>query len=99
MLIISQTIFSYKGNSNCIFVLNQHDDAFLGNGFVEIISLDSKKILGTWQIPSASELAPVIADVNTDGTLDVLISGYDGYLYCYNLEIPVKNIQYLNTKN
>ena len=97
--VISQTIFSYKGNSNCIFVLNQHDDAFLGNGFVEIISLDSKKILGTWQIPSASELAPVIADVNTDGTLDVLISGYDGYLYCYNLEIPVKNIQYLNTKN
>jgi len=97
--VISQTIFSYKGNTNCIFVLNQHDDAFWGDGFVEIISLDSKKILGTWQIPSGSELAPVISDVNRDGKLDVLISGYDRYLYCYDLGIPTENIQYFNTNN
>lgn len=90
---ISQTVFSYKGNTNCILVMNQHDGAHFENGFVEIISLDSKKVLGTWQLPTGSELAPVVADVNMDGNLDMLISGYDGFLYCYNLGISASNIQ------
>lgn len=91
--LIAQTVFSYKGNDQCIMVLNQHDGAYFENGFVEIISLDSKKVLGTWQLPTGSELAPVIADVNMDGNLDMLISGYDGYLYCYNLGISASTIQ------
>lgn len=92
--LIAQTIFSYNGNDQCIMVLNQHDRAFYENGFIEIISLDSKKVLGTWQLPAASELAPVISDANKDGILDVLINTYDGYLYCYSLGVPVSNIQY-----
>jgi outer membrane protein assembly factor BamB len=92
--LIAQTIFSYKGNDQCIMLLNQRDRAFYENGFIEIISLDSKKVLGTWQLPDASELAPVIGDANKDGILDVLINTYDGYLYCYSLGVPASNIKY-----
>lgn len=96
---IAQSTFSYKGHNNCILILNQHDYAFFEYGFIEIVSLDSKKVLGTWQLPAGSELTPVIADVNKDGKLDVLINGYDGYLYCYALGIATSNIKYTNTNN
>jgi outer membrane protein assembly factor BamB len=97
--LLAQTIFSYKGNNQCIMVLNQRDGAYYEKGFVEIVSLDSRKVLGSWQLPAASELAPVVGDINMDGTLDVLINAYDGYLYCYSLGIPASNIQYTNKNN
>jgi hypothetical protein len=97
--LMAQTIFSYKGNDQCIMVLNQCDRAFYDKGFIEIISLDSKKVLGSWQLPAPSELAPVIGDANKDGMLDVLINTYDGYLYCYSLGVPASNIQYSNKNN
>lgn len=98
MALFAQAVFKYKGHSNCILLLNQRDGAYFEKGFVEIISLDSKEIIETLQLPSGSELAPVIADINMDGSLDLLISGYDNYLYCYNLGIKNSDLKFTSFK-
>jgi hypothetical protein len=38
-------------------------------------------------LPKPSEFPPMIADINKDGYLDLLINCFDGYLYCYNLKV------------
>ena len=79
--------FTFRNQPNCIAVLNQHDYANYEMAFLEIISLNRKKIIGRWSLPSGSEMPPFIDDINKDGFLDLLVSGYDGYLYCYNMQI------------
>lgn len=85
--LLGSRIFSYKGQQNCILILDQYDYGNLENGFISILSLDSKKILGYWALPSRAEMGPLIEDVNQDGKLDLLVSCNDGFLYCYNLGI------------
>jgi outer membrane protein assembly factor BamB len=85
--LISNRAFSYKGDSNCIIILNQHDYANYENGFVEIYSLTSHKVMARFGLPKPSEFPPMIADINKDGYLDLLINCYDGYLYCYDLKV------------
>lgn len=82
-------MFPYKGHARCILLLNQFDMAHGEKGFIEIVSLDSRKVVGIWSLPARSELAPKLADVDRDGKLDLLVSAYDGNLYCYDMEIPV----------
>ena len=85
--ILSNTTFPYKGGKNCIMVLNQHDYANFDYGFIEIISLDSKKVIERFELPASSEMAPMVKDVNQDGYLDLLVNCSDGFLYCYSLNI------------
>jgi hypothetical protein len=85
--LISNRTFSYKGNTNCLIILNQHDYAHYENGFIEIYSLTNHKVLDRFELPMPSELPPIIADINKDGYLDLLINCYDGNLYCYNLKV------------
>jgi hypothetical protein len=85
--LISNRAFSYKGDSNCIVILNQHDYANYENGFVEIYSLTSHKVMARLGLPKPSEFPPMIADINKDGYLDLLINCFDGFLYCYNLKV------------
>jgi hypothetical protein len=82
--LIGNKVFAYGKEKNCVMILNQYDNLDHDYGFVEIISLDSKKVLKRLALKSRSEMPPVISDVNKDGVPDVLISGYDGYLYCYS---------------
>lgn len=85
--LISNRGFSYKGDNNCVVILNQHDYANYENGFVEIYSLTNHKVMGRFGLPKPSEFPPMIADINKDGYLDLLINCYDGYLYCYDLKV------------
>lgn len=78
--------FLYKGMKSAL-VLNQRDYANSNIGFVEIVSIDQGKVLERYALPSASEMPPIIDDIDMDGKLDLLISGFDGYLYCYSLNI------------
>ena len=84
--ILANNIFLYKGLKSAL-VLNQRDYANSNIGFVEIVSIDQGKVLERYALPSASEMPPVIDDIDMDGKLDLLISGFDGYLYCYSLNI------------
>jgi hypothetical protein len=91
--LMSTNTFPYKNHNNCIFVLNQYDDANDLYGFIEIISLDENKVIERLELPGNSEMVPLVYDVNKDGMLDLLInSKVNGYLYCYNLNIPASSI-------
>ena len=85
--ILSKEIFNYYDNKDCIVILNQHDMLNYGKGFIEIISLDKKKLIKRLELPGASEMTPIIKDINQDGYLDLLINCSDGFMYCYNLKI------------
>lgn len=84
--LLANNIFFYKGLKSAL-VLNQRDYANSNTGFVEIVSIDQGKVLERYALPSASEMPPVIDDIDMDGKLDLLISGFDGYFYCYSLNI------------
>jgi outer membrane protein assembly factor BamB len=85
--LISNKTFTYKSDNNCVVILNQHDYANYENGFIEIYSLTEHKVMDRFGLPMPSEFPPMIADINKDGYLDLLINCYDGYLYCYNLKV------------
>lgn len=85
--LISNRAFSYKGDNKCVVILNQHDYANSGYGFIEIFSLTNHKVMAHFRLPKPSEFPPMIADINKDGYLDLLINCYDGYLYCYDLKV------------
>jgi hypothetical protein len=85
--LFSNTTFPYKGNKNCVLLLNQHDYANFEYGFIEIISLDTKQVIDRFELPASSEMVPIVKDVNQDGYLDLLINCSNGDLYCYNLKI------------
>jgi hypothetical protein len=40
-------------------------------------------LLREFELPSGTETSPTLTDVDCDGKLDLLISCYDGFLYCY----------------
>jgi outer membrane protein assembly factor BamB len=85
--LLSKETFNYHDNNDCIIVLNQHDMLNYEKGFIEIISLDKKKLIMRLSLPGASEMIPIIKDINQDGYLDMLINCSDGFMYCYNLKI------------
>lgn len=66
-------------------VMSQHDNGNYKFGFIEIVSIEDGAVLDRLSYPGGSEMPPVIQDVDRDGDLDILISSYDGYLYCYEL--------------
>jgi outer membrane protein assembly factor BamB len=83
-LFANRTI-SLPGGKTGVVIMNQRDHANSEMGFLEILSLEDGGVIDRLSIPSISEMPPVIQDVDLDGNLDILISGYDGYLYCYQL--------------
>lgn len=85
--ILSKETFNYHDNKDCIVILNQHDGLNFEKGFIEIVSLDNKKLIMRLELPGASEMTPIVKDINQDGYLDLLINCSDGFLYCYNLKI------------
>jgi outer membrane protein assembly factor BamB len=85
--IIGNRVFEYK-NEQCVMLLYQLDySSDNSKAAVSIVGLNSKKTHCIYYLPSGSECVPHIEDVNIDGKLDLLISCYDGNLYCYDLGI------------
>jgi hypothetical protein len=86
--LISNRAFSYKGDNNCVVILNQYDPSNYGNGgIIEIYSLTNHKVIDRFSLPNKSEFPPIISDIDKDGYLDLLINCYDGNLYCYDLKV------------
>ncbi|MBM3431794.1 MAG: hypothetical protein FJX92_02160 [Bacteroidetes bacterium] len=83
-LFANQTITLANGKKAAV-VLNQWDMGNYKMGFLEIVSLEDQTVVDRISYPGGAEMPPVIRDVNQDGNLDILISSYDGYLYCYEL--------------
>ncbi|GEM_PF-338534 len=80
-------------NEECIVLLYQSDYSIeKRNAVVCIIGLKSRKVHGRFHLPSGSEFAPHISDVNKDGKLDLLVGCNDGKLYCYNMGISTRNM-------
>ena len=78
-------ILPLANGKKAIVVMNQKDFANYDTGFLEILSLNDRSVIDRISFPQGSEMPPVIHDVDQDGDLDILISSYDGYLYCYEL--------------
>ena len=79
--------FQLKDHGTSVVVLNQRDAGTNKTAFIEFISLDEQKVVQRFSLPVFSEMPPIIEDVNKDGYLDMLINGYDGFTYCYSLQI------------
>jgi hypothetical protein len=82
---IADKTFLYENFGECIITVSQFDLEDYNRGVISIVSIDKKKVVARFQLPSNSEFRPVINDVNQDGKLDLLINCRDGNLYCYSL--------------
>ena len=90
-------VASNKINFNdepCALIVSQYDyeNSSAGQSPMLLIGLKTGKIHYKFNLPSNSEFAPYIADVNKDGKLDVLVGCYDGNLYCFDLEISTSKL-------
>jgi hypothetical protein len=90
-------VASNKINFNdepCALIVSQYDyeNSSAGQSPMLLIGLKTGKIHYKVNLPSTSEFAPYIADVNKDGKLDVLVGCYDGNLYCFDLDISTSKL-------
>jgi len=59
-------------------------------GLARLLDGSTYKQLKYFSLPSGTETTPLIADVDDDGKMEMLVSCYDGYLYCYDLKTSAK---------
>ena len=85
--LIAQDLINYNGDSSCVVLLSQYDRANYKIGVLEIISMRDKKLLKRFSLPSTSEMAPIITDVNQDGRKEILVNCSDGVTYCYQIPL------------
>jgi hypothetical protein len=82
---ISTGVFRFGSNRQCIALLNQYDPLVREKGFLEIVDIEKKEVVARLQLPDEGEMPPYIGDINGDGKVDLLVSGYGGKLYCYRI--------------
>lgn len=63
-------------------------------GNATMVSWQTMARLREYQLPAGTETSPLVTDVDCNGKLDILISAYDGYLYCFATRIPEKALQW-----
>lgn len=85
-LVLGTNTFTYYGQNNCFALLCQRDNANYEHGVLEIVDPSNKKVLARYTLPAASEMPPLITDVNNDGKKEVIINCLDNYTYCFQLE-------------
>lgn len=88
--LFGSSTFSYGNHPRCVILFHQSYRNQTGNIAVDIVSLDNGQVVKRFAVEDNSEMPPQVIDVNKDGFLDLLVSSYDGYLYCYDLKIKVK---------
>jgi outer membrane protein assembly factor BamB len=72
----------------CALIVYQYDpESKSDQSPMLLIGMKTGKVHLKVNLPSRSEFAPFITDVNHDGKLDVLVGCYDEYLYCFDLDI------------
>ena len=59
---------------------------------IKIIGLKTFKIHLSKGLKENTESVPLIADINNDGKLNLLIGCYNQKIYCYDLDIPSSNL-------
>jgi hypothetical protein len=84
--LLGNRMFTFRGDSSCIAIIDQYDVAFYQKGVLEIVSLQKGRVLQRFSLEGQSELAPFIDDINRDGRLDILINCRNDTTYCYRLE-------------
>jgi hypothetical protein len=82
---ISTGVFRFGSHRQCIALLNQYDPLVREKGFLEIVDIEKKEVVVRLQLPDEGEMPPYIGDINGDGKVDLLVSGYGGKLYCYRI--------------
>ncbi len=55
-------------------------------GTVQILDGGNFKTLKRYMLPAGTETSSLIADIDDDGKMEMLIGCRDGYLYCYDLK-------------
>lgn len=83
--LLGNRTFTYRGDSSCIAIVDQYDHAFYEKGVLEIVSLDKGRILRRFSLQANSEFPPLIADIDRNGQLDMLINCDNDTTYCYRL--------------
>ena len=84
--LLASTTFAMDGHPRCIGIMNQrllYEDAPFT---FDIISLDDGSLVRKITIPKGGEMPPQIADMDKDGSPELLINSDDGNLYCYRLK-------------
>lgn len=91
----SEKLFIYK-NEPCIAVVSDaYFDYRKGVEYVsniKIIGLKTFKIHLSKGLEENTESVPLIADINHDGKLNLLVGCYNQKIYCYDLDIPSSNL-------
>lgn len=84
--VVSNRTFEHPLYGTCLVIFNP-SDALSDHSFIEVVSLTQRKPVQWFELPfRGGEMPPFIGDVNGDGRLEMLVNGYDGYTYCYNLK-------------
>ena len=78
-------------NEDCFAILYQYSNKHNGSTLA-LIGKKTGKLHFYDKLPFNSESVPVIRDLNKDGKLEVLLGGYDGYLYSYSLDLAAKKL-------
>ncbi len=70
-------------------ILNSGDEQLIivdEYGTLQVLDATSFQTLKVHSLSSGTETTPFIADIDDDGKLEMLISCYDGYFYCFSLK-------------
>lgn len=55
-------------------------------GTMQVLDGNNYKRLKSYSLPAGTETTPLIADMDDDGKMEMLVGCYDGYLYCFDLK-------------
>jgi hypothetical protein len=78
-------------NEDCFAILYQYSNTHNGSTLA-LIGKKTGKLHFFDRLPFNAESVPVIRDLNNDGKPEILIGGYDGYLYSYSLDLAAKSL-------
>jgi len=84
---IAKQQIQFNGEPCILVALQYEQDNNLDQSALMIIGTKTGKVHKKSYMPCTSEYTPEIMDANEDGILDVLMGGFNGKLYCFNLGI------------
>ncbi len=89
---IAKQQIQFNGEPCILVALQYEQDNNLDQSALMIIGAKTGKVHKKSYMPCTSEYTPEIMDTNEDGMLDVLMGGFNGKLYCFNLGISKEKL-------